>query len=148
MTTLILLALLATAGADTTGYVVPDTTSLLRHTKPFIGESVIVPTDSLCATCGKRCVEQVVPCGSYGGIQTLAICYATLCPDHGRHVEWLGSMLYVEKLKRNAPVRWWTKSRYTSAETDTFNNIVATDSVEIGIREDGTCVWRKRQEAR
>lgn len=91
--------------------------------------------DSLCATCGDTCRVVQVPCPSYGGIQTLQICYAPRCPQHGRHAEWINETwkaradsIYGDKTDWS--VQWWIESK--------------RGLVELGLREDGVVVWRKK----
>lgn len=140
--------LLTALGADTTEAKVD--TNELRVTDVagkvvFSSKTGIdpAPADSLCARCGKVCVmTEVYRHVTYGDIHY----YPELklrCPDHGRHVEWLGSPVYTTHIVRNAFVRYWTKGHYAATSNTVYNDIVIADSVEIGLREDGTVVWRK-----
>lgn len=107
-------------------------------------------SDSVCTICGDTCI--VV--GFYGFDPERKLWTATRrCPDHGRHVEWLGSPVYAEKLRsygqKTIP---GGDGQFIRLETDSttwhdYTNVTADSTIEIGLREDGTCVWR-RQEAR
>jgi hypothetical protein len=104
------------------------------------------PPDSLCAVCGDTCRIVQVPCPSNGEIQTLQLCFAPRCPNHGRHVEWLNetwrakadSIAAMSALSGKPIEPWFPQYGFCDTKRG---------CIELGLREDGTVVWRRAKES-
>ncbi len=148
MTTLLLLALLGTAwGQDTVNlpeptwpdnpmfgkwvpgrFVKAPPCTTIHGTDTTISRVVAIKhewSDSLCATCGDTCRVVQVDWERMGDMEYPT--YARRCPQHGRHVEWIGTLVTAS---------WVMSPLY---------HIRAKEGVELGLREDGTCVWRRKE---